>query len=78
MAKRSILVSDISGEEVTEENGVNLRATFPGSDKAAVLDITKTEFDGLFTDKKTGEFVGRYQEKRGRKAGENGSDSSES
>lgn len=77
MAKRSILVSDLSGEEVTEENGVNLRATFPGSDEAMVLDITRPEFDKLFTDPKSGEFVGRTQGKRGRKAGSANGDSAD-
>lgn len=71
MAKRSILVSDMSGEEVTEENGANLRITRPNSDEAFVLDLTWEEAEKLFTNKQ-GEFIGRKQGKRGRKPGTNG------
>lgn len=67
MARKAILVSDISGEEVTEENGATLRVTFPGSEEVWVLDTTLDEATTITHDK-SGKFLGRVQGKRGRKA----------
>jgi hypothetical protein len=61
MAKRKIVVSDISGEEVTEDNAASVRITYAGSDKVRTLDVTVTEADELFTG-------GTESKKRGRKA----------
>lgn len=67
MAKRSILVSDFSGEEVGEENGATLRVTYGDSETVHVADLTADEAKNLLTVK--GKFVARNQQKRGRKAG---------
>lgn len=71
MAKTTILVSDLSGEQVTEENGATVKITYPGkgenADVTHVVDLTRDEVAKLFSVK--GEFVGRAQQKRGRKAG---------
>lgn len=74
MAKRSILVSDFSGEEVGEENGATLRVTYGDSETVHVADLTADEAKSLLTVK--GKFVAREQQKRGRKAG-SGEDSGE-
>lgn len=76
MAKRSILVSDFSGEEVGEENGATLRVTYGDSETVHVADLTADEAKSLLTVK--GKFVAREQQKRGRKAGgDSGEDNSE-
>jgi hypothetical protein len=67
MAKRSILVSDFSGEEVDETNGGTIRATFGNSEKVLVADATAEEIMALLSVK--GTLVAREQSKRGRKAG---------
>lgn len=68
MAKTTIIVSDLSGEQVTEENGATVRVLFPGSDTVHVGDFTRDEIEKMFSNKK-GEYVMREQQKRGRKAG---------
>lgn len=67
MAKRSILVSDFSGEEVGEENGATLRVTYGDSETVHVADLTADEAQAILTVK--GKFIAREQQKRGRKAG---------
>jgi hypothetical protein len=76
MAKTTIIVSDLSGEQVTEENGATVRVLFPGSDTVHVGDFTRDEVDKMFTDKK-GNYVMREQQKRGRKAGSGNDDDPE-
>lgn len=63
MAKRNIIVSDLSGEEVTEEEGAQVRVTYTGGDRKDVvrtLDLTAKEADELLEG-------GRESKKRGRK-----------
>lgn len=62
MARKAIIVSDISGEEVTEENGAKVTISYPGRDHTRILDVTAKEADELLTG-------GREVKKRGRKAG---------
>lgn len=78
MAKQTIVVSDLSGETVTEDNSATVRVLFGGEDIVHVGDFTRDEVDKLFRNKK-GEYIMREQQKRGRKAGsgENGDDSGE-
>lgn len=78
MAKQTIVVSDLSGETVTEDNSATVRVLFGGEDIVHVGDFTRDEVDKLFRNKK-GEYIMREQQKRGRKSGsgENGDDSSE-
>lgn len=77
MAKTTIIVSDLSGEQVTEENGATVRVLFPGEDTVHVGDFTRDEVEKMFTDKK-GNYVMREQQKRGRKAGSTNDDSDDS
>ena len=75
MAKQTIVVSDLSGETVTEDNSATVRVLFGGADIVHVADLTSEEVDKLFRNKK-GEYYMREQQKRGRKAGSgNGEDS---
>lgn len=60
MAKRTILVSDLSGTEVTEEEGATVRVTYWNSDTVRELHVTKQEADELLAG-------GRELKKRGRK-----------
>ena len=77
MAKQTIVVSDLSGEQVTEENSATVRVLFGGEDIVHVGDFTRDEVDKLFRNKK-GDYIMREQQKRGRKAGSgNGEDSGE-
>lgn len=62
MAKRTIIVSDLNGEEVTEDNSATVTITRPGATTARVLEITGTEADDLFGT------AGREVKRRGRKA----------
>lgn len=73
MAKTTIIVSDLSGEQVTEENGATVRVLFPEQDVVHVGDFTRDEIEKMFTDKK-GNYVMREQQKRGRKAGSTNED----
>jgi hypothetical protein len=68
MAKRSILVSDFSGEEVDETNGATLRVTYGDSETVHVADLTADEAKTILTVK--GKFIAREQQKRGRKPGD--------
>jgi hypothetical protein len=61
MAKRNIIVSDLSGNEVTEEDGATVRVTYNGRDEVRTLDVTATEADELLAG-------GAVTKKRGRKA----------
>jgi len=79
MAKQTIVVSDLSGDTVTEDNSAEVRVKFGGenSEVVHVGDFTKDEVDKLFRNKK-GEYIMREQQKRGRKAGSgNGADGEE-
>jgi hypothetical protein len=77
MARQTIVVSDLSGEQVTEDNSATVRVLFGGEDIVHVGDFTRDEVDKLFRNKK-GDYVMREQQKRGRKAGSgNGEDSDE-
>lgn len=62
MAKRTIIVSDLSDVEVPEGEGALVRVTYFGSEKGRELHITKQEADELLAG-------GREFTKRGRKAG---------
>lgn len=60
MAKRTIVVSDLSGTEIDEKDSATVRITFAGSEKGRELEITATEANELLPGGK--EFT-----KRGRK-----------
>jgi hypothetical protein len=62
--KRTIVVSDLNGEEVQEGASATVTVTFPGEDTARVLEITRAEADDLFGQ------AGREVKRRGRKAGD--------
>lgn len=68
MARQTIVVSDLSGDQVTEDNSATVRVLFGGEDIVHVGDFTRDEVDKLFRNKK-GEYIMREQQKRGRKAG---------
>ena len=77
MARQTIVVSDLSGEQVTEDNSATVRVLFGGEDIVHVGDFTRDEVDKLFRNKK-GDYIMREQQKRGRKSGSgNGEDSDE-
>ena len=61
MAKRQIIVSDISGNEVTEDEGAKVTVSYHGRDVVRVLDVTAQEADELFAG-------GKEVAKRGRKS----------
>lgn len=61
MAKRTIVVSDLNGQEVTEDDSAVVTITRPGTDVARVLEITGTEATELFGE------AGREVKRRGRK-----------
>lgn len=65
MAKRAIIVSDLSGAEVTEENGAKVTISYPGRDTTRILDVTAAEADEMLAG-------GREVKKRGRKSASNG------
>ena len=59
MAKKTIRVSDISGEEIVDGKGATIRITFGDARKGVrELDVTDAEADG---------FGGRSVARRGRK-----------
>ena len=59
MAKKTIRVSDISGEEIADGKGATIRITFGDARKGVrELDVTDAEADG---------FEGRSVARRGRK-----------
>jgi hypothetical protein len=62
MAKRTIIVSDLNGEEVTEGSSATVTVTYPGEEQARVLEITRAEADDMFGES------GRAVKRRGRKA----------
>jgi hypothetical protein len=62
MAKRTIIVSDLNGEEVMEGDSATVTVTRPGAETARVLEITGTEAVELFGE------AGREVKRRGRKA----------
>lgn len=62
MAKRTIVVSDLNGEEVVEDASARVTVTWAGRESARVLDITAAEADELFGQ------AGREVKKRGRKS----------
>jgi hypothetical protein len=62
--KRTIVVSDLNGEEVQEGSSATVTVTFPGEETARVLEITRAEADDLFGQ------AGREVKRRGRKAGD--------
>lgn len=64
MAKRTIVVSDLNGQEVTEDDSAVITITRPGQDTARVLEITGTEATELFGE------AGREVKRRGRKSTE--------
>lgn len=66
MAKRTIVVSDLNGEEIAEEDSANVTVSWKGRDHVRVLEITATEADELFGT------AGVERKKRGRKGAENG------
>ena len=61
MARRTVLVSDISGEEIDEGKGATLTISFRDARKGAVvLDVTDNEAEELGRN-------GRRQARRGRR-----------
>lgn len=61
MAKRTIVVSDLNGEEIGEEDSATVTISWPNRDKVRVLEITAKEADELFGT------AGVEKAKRGRK-----------
>lgn len=64
MAKRTIVVSDLNGEEIAEEDSATVTVSWPNRDTVRVLEITATEADELFGKS------GVERKKRGRKSDE--------
>jgi hypothetical protein len=63
MARRTILISDLSGEEIPEGKGATVTITFTDARKGTiVLDLTDPEAEKLGAQ-------GRRQARRGRKPG---------
>lgn len=62
MAKRTIVVSDLNGQEIPEDDSATVTVSWPNRDKQRVLEITSQEADELFGS------AGVERAKRGRKA----------
>lgn len=61
MAKRTIVVSDLNGEEVVQEQSATITVSWFGREMQRVLEVTATEADELFGQ------AGVERKKRGRK-----------
>jgi len=67
MPWKKTLISDLNGEEVTEENAAKIVVSFANSDEVHTLDITADEARDIITSG-DGSTVGKTTKKRGRKA----------
>lgn len=62
MAKRTIVVSDLNGEEIDEKDSATVTVSWHGRENQRVLEITAKEADELFG------AAGSERKRRGRKA----------